>query len=62
MIRTSKLERYGVVIGRYLFKYERPKPTKRGEKYREPKPAGRERHVNKAAAESARKIWEGILV
>lgn len=61
-MHTSQLERYGHVVGRYLFKYERPKPTKRGEKYREPKLVERKRFKNKSEAELANTQWSGLLV
>lgn len=59
---THNKRRYAVVYGRLIEFFERPLPSGRGEKYREPKrvyPDGyKKQYPNKAAALSAAATWE----
>ena len=64
MTKTSHLKRYARVYGRLIEYFERPAPTGRSEKYREPKqvkPEGFKRqYPTKADALRAAAEWEAL--
>lgn len=59
--RTSTKNFYATVIGRTVIFLARGKMTKQ-KHYREPVIVDKRRYANKAAAETAAKHWQGLLV
>lgn len=60
-MRTSQMPFYATVIGRTVIFLARGKIT-RQKRYREPVIVEKKRYANKAAAETAAKHWEGLLI